>query len=197
MLISGALNKSLNVPHWSLKSTCFRVDLFVERISKDLSRKNSQLNNQRWPITVDCLRYLPTWEAIAIQRSSKNNSTQEKVDSSNDWWWMLHLMGSCICGFYTRPHSHGFFNIEEMAEKPWEPARSAYSLVFMLQKDKWNLHFISSKRYRSKDLIFTRKRETGNGKRTVVISIRREFKTAKAWPRCADAGPVLILISAS
>lgn len=80
---------------------------------------------------MDCLRYLPIWEAIAVQRSSKNNSTQEKVDSSNDWWWKLHLMGSCICGFSTRPRSLGFSTIEEMAEKPWEPVCSAYSLVFM------------------------------------------------------------------
>lgn len=48
-------------------------------------------------MTMDALRHPSTREAMTVGRSSKNNSTQEKVDSSNRWRYRLLLLGSCIC----------------------------------------------------------------------------------------------------
>lgn len=69
---------------------------FGKSFSKDLSRNNCQTANQGRVMTMDALCHPSVREAMTKERSSKNNSNQEKVDSRNRWRFRL-LMGSCIC----------------------------------------------------------------------------------------------------
>lgn len=56
--------------------------ILKKRVSRDLLRNNSQIANERKAITMNVLRHLPTREAVTIKkRTSKSNSTWEKVDS--------------------------------------------------------------------------------------------------------------------
>ena len=47
------------------------MDLFLERDTRVLLHNNSQIANQRRAMTMDVLRYLPTSEAVTIERTSK------------------------------------------------------------------------------------------------------------------------------
>ena len=68
--------------------------IFGKSFSKDLSRNNRQTANQGRVMTMDALRHPSAREAMKKERSSKNNSNQEKVDSRSRWRFRL-LMGSC------------------------------------------------------------------------------------------------------
>lgn len=70
--------------------------IFGKSFSKDLSRNNRQTANQERVMTMDALRHPSVREAMTKERSSKNNSNQEKVDSRSRWRFRL-LMGSCTC----------------------------------------------------------------------------------------------------
>ena len=47
------------------------MDLFLERDPRVLLHNNSQIANQRRAMTMDVLRYLPTSEAVTLERTSK------------------------------------------------------------------------------------------------------------------------------
>lgn len=70
--------------------------IFGKSFSKDLSRNNRQTANQGRVMTMDALRHPSAREAMKKERSSKNNSNQEKVDSRSRWRFRL-LIGSCTC----------------------------------------------------------------------------------------------------
>ena len=68
--------------NWDLETTFLQVDLFLERVSGDLLRHNSQIANQRRAIATGALRFCgpcKLWQYI--ERSSNNNSLREKVYS--------------------------------------------------------------------------------------------------------------------
>ena len=67
------------LPYWGLESTCSRVDLQLERISRDLLFNNNQVANQRRAMTMNTLRYLPTREARTTERSSTRTLLEEQL----------------------------------------------------------------------------------------------------------------------
>lgn len=61
-------DRGLYLPYWSFESTFSCIDLFLERISRDLLCNNSQVANQRWAMAIDA--FLSICEVMIVERRS-------------------------------------------------------------------------------------------------------------------------------